>query len=373
MFANLKILTILLLLTMGTSSMKDLSQTSSQATAFYVGTYTDKESEGIYKYSLDDNGKLSLSGLLAREENPSYLAKTVDGKYLLAVNENSDDQGGGGTVASFAITADTLKFINRKKSGGDAPCHITPNPDGQLLVSNYLSGTIALLQIDSEGLLNGPLDISRHQGSGPHDRQESPHAHSAWFSPEGNEIIGVDLGTDELWLYTLEKDGEPLQNTAKVKIPAGSGPRHLAFHPAAPWVYVINELNSTITQLNRSQSGEFELIESVSTLPEGYEGENYTADIRVAPDGRFLYGSNRGHNSLVIYKINQQNGHLSLVGHQETLGDWPRNFVLSPDAKYLLVANQRSNSIVAFKRDGATGKLEFSDKITAPSPVCLVF
>ncbi|MDC6351268.1 lactonase family protein [Zeaxanthinibacter sp. PT1] len=375
MFVHIRILTTLLLILMGTSASAFQLPTPPQLEEFYVGTYTDLNSEGIYRFALDHNGKVKSLGLVAREENPSFLAKTADGKYLLAVNENSDQKNNGGTVASFAIVKDSLQFLSRRSSGGDAPCHIALDDQGQLLVSNYLSGTIALLKIKKDGKLEGPADVSQHQGSGPDPRQEGPHAHSAWFHEKRNQVIGVDLGTDQLWLYDKNKPEEQtkLNLTGKITLPAGSGPRHLAIHPDQQWLYVINELNSTITRLEQTGDQEYHIRETVSTLPGEFEGENYCADIRISSDGKFLYGSNRGHNSIVIYQVDQTTGQLYLLDHQHTQGNWPRNFTLSPGEDFLLVANQNSNSIVSFKRNPSKGTLEFTDKATVPSPVCLLF
>ncbi|NNF18812.1 MAG: lactonase family protein [Flavobacteriaceae bacterium] len=375
MFVHLRILTTILLILMGISANDIQSFTPPQLEEFYVGTYTDKDSEGIYRFALDQNGKIKSLGLVAREENPSFLAKTADGKFLLAVNENSDQKNSGGTVASFAIAEDSLEFLSRRSSGGDAPCHIAVNEQGQLLVSNYLSGTIALLKIEQDGNLKGPIDVSQHHGSGPDERQEGPHAHSAWFNGKENQIIGVDLGTDQLWLYDLKNPGDQLKlnHRGNITLPAGSGPRHLAIHPEQPWVYVINELNSTITRLEQTGNHDYHIRETVSTLPGEFEGENYCAEIRISSDGKFLYGSNRGHNSIVIYQVDPASGQLHLLTHQDTQGDWPRNFTLSPDEDFLLVANQNSNSIVSFKRNPGKGTLQYTDKVTVPSPVYLLF
>lgn len=341
---------------------------------FYVGTYTDGESEGIYSYVLNPDGTLSKVGLAAESENPSFLAKSGDGKYLLAVNENSDEKGDGGTVSSFLINPEGLRAIDIKSSGGDWPCFIATNKSGYLLAANYGSGNVALLKLQTDGTLEGPLDVLQHIGMGIHARQDAPHAHSAWFNNE-DEIISVDLGTNDLWFSKLEISSNKIvpQSPNKLAMPSGSGPRHLTFHPKNPWIYVLNELSSSISMVKQEATDQYEIINTQSTLPEGFEGENLCADIHISRDGNFLYASNRGHNSIVIYEINKSDGSLVLIGHEDVHGDWPRNFTLSPNGDFLLVANERSNNIVSFKRDHQTGKLTFIAEIEAPSPVCLLF
>ena len=341
---------------------------------FYVGTYTRAESEGIYRYELNENGTLNRLGLAAATENPSFLVKSDDQKYLLAVNEIRDDSGGGGTVTSFAIDGDRLRFIDQKSSGGASPCYVSIDPSGYVLAANYSSGNVGLLKLASSGTLSGPLDILQHEGRGTHSRQKGPHAHSAWFE-SGNTVITVDLGTNELWFSQLDRNKDKLtpMNPNKLAMAPGAGPRHMAFHPNKPWAYVANELSSTITQLKKTAPGSYEVLRTQSTLPAGYGEANTCADIHISDDGRFLYASNRGHNSIVMYSVNEADGSFRLIGHEATRGDSPRNFTLSPNGDYLLVANQRSNNIISFKRDKDTGTLTFVDEIQAPSPVCLLF
>ncbi|WOK08446.1 lactonase family protein [Imperialibacter roseus] len=343
--------------------------------SFYVGTYTRGESKGIYRYRLQPDGKLKSFGLAAESENPSFLAKSPDGKYLLAANENRDDAGGGGTITSFEINGEALSLIDKKPSGGASPCFVTIDKSGYVFAANYSSGNVGLLRLGSSGMLDGPLHVLQHEGEGSHARQKGPHAHSVWFEPKGNTIISVDLGTNELWFSTLDKDNEKLVPTApyKLAMAPGAGPRHMAFHPKGSWVYVVNELSSTVTQIKKNNVGHYEIAGSISTLPTGYEETSSCADIHISDDGKFLYASNRGHNSIAVYQVNSSNGSLTLVGHEGVRGDWPRNFTLSPGGDYLLVANQKSNNIISFKRDKKSGKLEFVSEIEAPSPVCLLF
>lgn len=347
---------------------KDKIEIKKQGTEFYVGTYTNKSSEGIYKYSLLDNGKIVLIGLAAKSENPSFITKTADNKYLIAINENKE-----GTVESFKINDDSLKFINKSLSGGVHPCFVTTNSAGNILVANYSSGNVGLLQVMSDGKLSPLLDVQQHYGEGTNERQKSPHAHSVWFNPAEREIISVDLGTNELIFSSINSKLNKFTpfTQDKLKMDSGAGPRHLAFHPDKQWIYVVNELNSTVSLIKKEESG-FTLKSSFTTLPVNYTEESTCADIHISSDGRFLYASNRGHDSIAIFSI-ESDGKLLLLGHELTRGNGPRNFSLSPDNNFLLVANQYSDNIVAFKRDSETGRLEYISEVKAHTPVCILF
>ena len=231
------------------------------------------------------------------------------------------------------------------------------------------------MKINSSGELEGPLDIQEHIGSGTTSRQEGPHAHSVWFGESEQDIISIDLGTNELWFSRIDSENGKLtpQEPSKLAMESGAGPRHMTFHPNKKWAYVLNELSSTVTVLDRASNGNYQKGVSISTLPEEFEGKNSCADIHISSDGKFLYASNRGHNSIVSYKVNQTNGALVLLGHESTRGDWPRNFSLSPNDQFLLVANQKSNNITVFKRDPEMGTLTFLSEQKLPKPVCLVF
>lgn len=339
---------------------------------FFLGTYTDLESQGIYKYAIDETGKLEKIGLLAKTENPSFLAKSADNQYLLAVNETN--QNGSGSIESYRITTDSLEFINRSSSGGAHPCFIRSNSLGYVVVANYTGGNIGLLKLNSKGQLSALLDLEQHVGSGTTDRQQEPHAHSAWFVDE-TKVISLDLGSNELWFSEIDTAQQRLlpMKPQKLQMEIGAGPRHLTFHPNGKWFYVLNELNNTITVVKKDVKGNYKLENSISTLPENVQEANTAADIHMSSDGKFLYASNRGDNSIAIFAVNTENGSLNLIAHVETRGIGPRNFSLSPDENFLLVANQYSNNVVSFKRDKKTGLLNFADQIKAFSPVCIFF
>lgn len=346
----------------------DNSGADQMQTQFYVGTYTNNQSEGIYTYSLMENGHIEMVGQTAKTENPSFITKSADGRYLIAVNENE-----AGTVVLFKIVGEQLKFINKQSSGGAHPCFVTINDEGFVLVANYSGGNVGLLQITDDGSLSPLLDVQQHKGKGNHERQDGPHAHSVWFEPDKNTIISVDLGTNELLFSAIDQNSKKLYSLepSGLKMDPGAGPRHLAFHPDQPWIYVVNELNSTVSLVKKDAHG-YRVNSSYSTLPEKYTQENFCADIHISTDGRFLYASNRGHNSIAIFSI-EADGTLLLQEHESTRGDWPRNFALSPNNDFLLVANQYSDNIVSFKRDPRTGSLEYITEVSAYTPVCILF
>ncbi|WP_439132442.1 lactonase family protein [Polaribacter sp.] len=339
---------------------------------FYVGTYTNGDSKGIYQYQIDAKGILSKIGLVAKTNNPSFLAKTKDNATLIAIEETNENATG--FVKSYAIKKDTLLFKSKSKSGGEHPCFVSVNAKNQVIVANYTSGNIGYLKLDNQNGLTNLLATQQHTGKGTTSRQEAPHAHSAWFHPIKNEVISVDLGTNELWFSSIDEKENKLVLSKQAKLPMaeGAGPRHLVFHPNTKWMYVLNELNNTVS-LVKENNDMYNVVNSISMLPEGYTAFTKGADIHISNDGQFLYASNRGHNSIVIYKVNAANGNLTLVGFEDVRGANPRNFSLTPDQKFLLVANQDSNNIISFKRDVKTGKLSFINEIAAPNPVCILF
>jgi len=364
---------ITLLLLAGCQTNKNETMQENNTYLFFVGTYTDTESQGIYKYLLQKDGVLKRIGLVAMSDNPSFLAMSTDKRFLVAVNEINHESVG--TVESFLITSDSLAFISRSSSGGAHPCFVTVNETGFVLTANYTGGNVGLLRMNKKGELTALLDVQLHTGSGTTERQKAPHAHSVWFEADNNNIISVDLGTNELWFSHLDTGLQKLvpSDPHKLRMNPGAGPRHLVFHPNRKWIYVVNELDCTVILLRKSNNGKYEKGVSVSTLPVGYTEPNTCADIHISSDGKFVYVSNRGHNTIAIFNVNAHDGSLNLIGYQPTCGNWPRNFSLSPDEKYLLVANQHTNNIVSFKRDKTSGLLKYVCQIEAPTPVCILF
>lgn len=346
---------------------------------FYVGTYTDNGSEGIYSFGLNrTSGKLSSNGLAVLSENPSYLTLTRDGKYLLAVRETRDENNKRtGYIELFGVDdSGDLTSVNKVSSGGANPCHVAVNEEGAVIASNYTSGNVSLLQIESTGVLSEVLSSVQHTGKGPvANRQEVPHVHSALFEKGGKRIFVADLGIDEVKVYTIDKVTNSLKPNKypAIRMAPGSGPRHMAMHPNGKLLFVANELSSSVTIVELKKNGNFRVIQTVSTLPVNFSKSNTCADIHLSPEGKFLYVSNRGMNSIAIFSVQVKEQKIKLLGHEETKGVSPRNFTLTPAGDYLLVANQNTNNIVAFKRSAETGLLTFTDQVNAYKPVCLLF
>jgi 6-phosphogluconolactonase len=351
---------------------KKTTQMSTSTSTFFLGTYTDGDSQGIYKLEMDSLGQLKMLGLAAKSQNPSYLAFANNGATLLVADE-MEFENGKGSVESYQI-GDSLSLISSKPSGGAHPCFVTANAHGVVLAANYSSGNIGYLQVNEKGELSDLLDVQQHKGSGTvSGRQDDPHAHSVWFQPNSNRLVAIDLGTNELWISSIDTmKHQFLPCISKVALADGAGPRHLVFHPNGKFAYVISELDNTISTFQIAENKEFKLLSILSSLPADFDGYSATADIHISSDGKFLYGSNRGHNSIAIFKV-LENGSLKSIGFESTRGDHPRNFSLSPDEKFLLVANKNTNNIVCFQRDSQSGLLTFVDEVKAPSPVCILF
>jgi 6-phosphogluconolactonase len=376
-----KCLMILLLMSVLIACHKEtLSMSPSNELVVYVGTYTSQGSEGIYVYKFDPaTGALNLQRAVADAENPSFLAVDPKQRFLYAVHENSDYLGKNqGSVRAFKINADTFNLmpLNEQPSLGAHPCFVAVDPSGAFLaLANYTGGNIALLPINSDGSLQPPSDMVQHTGSGANpQRQEGPHAHSVNFSPDGRFVLAADLGIDKIMIYQVDAENGKLipNNPPFAATRAGAGPRHLTFDPTGNRVYVINELNSTITAFAySSQNGSLSELQTVATLPANYFGSNTCADIHIAPNGRFLYGSNRGHDSLAIFKIDEKTGRLTPAGHASSGGKTPRNFAIDPTGNYLLAANQSTNNIVVFRINQEDGSLTSLHDVKVSMPVCV--
>ena len=349
---------------------------------FYTGSYAGEEEPGICLFEYDlTTGEFNKIQELSGHINPSFLAVDAEAGFLYAVNETAGfDDENSGSVTSFSIdkTTGKLSFVNRQSSRGAHPCHISLIADGRFVaVANYSGGSVAVFPVLADGYLQPATGFVQHQGSGPHERrQRAPHAHSIYPVNKGPWVIAADLGIDKVLIYKIDGEGNltPGSATPSAAMEPGAGPRHLAFHPGGKWIYVLNELNSTVTRLLfDNDSGAADVMESTSTLPEGYEGENFCADIHVHPGGRFLYASNRGHNSIAVFELTHE-GVPVLIGHEPVRGEWPRNFNIDPSGSLLFVANQNTGNIAVFKIDNETGLLDFTgSELEVSRPVCIRF
>ncbi len=349
----------------------------------YVGTYTDGgKSKGIYLVRFDSrSGELRTVGSVDAGPNPSFLAMHPNGSALYAVNETDKFNGkasGGVTAFSVAASTGALTRLGAQSSEGTGPCYVSVDKAGRaVLVANYDGGSVALLPIQPGGGVGAATSVIKHTGRGPvTDRQGEPHAHCIVTDPSNRFALAADLGADRVFVYRLGGDGKSLQHVdgGDAVMRPGAGPRHIAFHPSAPIAFVSCELDSTVTALRfDAEKGALTVLDTQSTLPAGWKGENYPADIHVAPSGRTVYVSNRGHNSIAALSISDA-GTLSLKQTVSTEGDWPRNFTLDPSGRWVLVANQKSNSIVVFARDAKSSRLTPArQRLELPSPVCLRF
>jgi len=350
----------------------------------YVGTYTEGgRHDGIYLIRMDRrSGKLRQVGSVDAGANPSFLAIHPNGRVLYAVNEVEKHNGRAtGAVSAFAIASDTGGLTRRDEqpSEGGAPCFVSVDRSGRVvLVANYVGGSVVLLPIQADGALAPATDVVQHTGSGPNAaRQGAAHAHCIVADPSNRFVLAADLGVDRVFVYRLDLDGKSLRHVegGDAVMRPGAGPRHIAFHPTLPLVFVANELDSTVATLRfDAERGALSPLDTRSTVPAGWTGTNYPADIHIAPSGRTLYVSNRGHNSLAVFSVAVSTGALALDQVVSTEGDWPRNFSLDPTGRWLLVANQRSDSVVVFGRDEESGRLTPTrQQIALPSPVCLQF
>ena len=351
----------------------------------YVGTYTGPKtkSKGIYVCRFDaTTGKLTAPDLAAETANPSFLAIHPNQKFLYSVGEMSNFEGKkSGAVSAFAIDPKTgkLTLLNQVASGGVGPCHVSLDKTGKCaLVANYSSGSVAAIPIQADGRLGEPASVMQHEGSSiDPGRQKGPHAHSINLSPDNRFAFAADLGLDKVLIYRLDPDKATLSvnDPPFAAVKPGSGPRHFAFHPSAKFAYVINEMGNTVTAFAYDASrGALKEIQMISTIPAGYTAETYTSEVQVSPDGRFLYGSNRGHHSIAVFTISQDTGLLTLVEIPSCGGEWPRNFAIAPNGAYMLVGNEHSHTIALFKIAATTGKLTPpGDTIPCPAPVCLKF
>jgi 6-phosphogluconolactonase len=348
----------------------------------YVGTFTEPpmgSAEGLYVYRFDpETGALTHAQTLSGVASPAFLALDAGQRFLYAVSETSN-----GAVSAYSRDPGTgeLRALNSQSAHGASPCYIGLDASGRYaLVANYNGETVTVLPVREDGHLREATIVVRHQGSSVNpQRQERPHPHMIAPAPGGRFVLATDLGTDRVMIYQLDTTTgrlEPNQlGPAFAATELGAGPRHFAFAPNGRTVYVINELASTLTVFDfDGETGALQARQTVSTLPEDFDGTSWCAHVVVSPDGRFVYGSNRGHDSITIWAIDQNSGEVTLVGHESTRGQTPRNFALDPTGRWLLAANQDTHTVVTFRRDPESGGLTATGQVAEIlSPVCLVF
>ena len=349
----------------------------------YVGTYTQADSEGIYVYELNaGSGALNPVGAPIPLVDPTFLTTDLDGTHLYAVSEVSEFGGQvGGAVSAFRIDRRTggLELLNHQPTLGEGPCHVSVAPNGRaVFVANYGSGSVTMLPIESDGRVGASIAHVQHEGSSVNpERQEGPHAHSITPSPDGRYVVAADLGLDKVFIYAVDYENGGLVRAEQpwASVRDGAGPRHVAFDPNGRHAYVINELDSTMTAFDfDAGTGMLTEIQTISTLPSDFNDTNYPADVHVSPGGSLLYGSNRGHDSIVVYDVDSETGMLSAVGYESTQGKGPRNFGIDLTGNFLLAANQETHTIVSFRVGKASGRPAPAGVITSVSmPVCLVF
>mgnify|MGYP000881560478 CR=1 FL=1 len=357
----------------------------------YVGSYTQPirfgtgqilygKGKGIYRFKFNiETGELTDDGLVAEAANPSFLTIDPSGKHLYAVNELKEYKGMAcGSVSSYKIDNETmdLEYLNTRPTGGTDPCHVEINKENShVFVSNFMSGSVCVFPIDKDGSLCEASCFIQHEGSSINKlRQSSPHAHSLTFDADNKRAFVPDLGIDKLMIYETDfVNGKLIPGkTPWFKVKPGAGPRHCEFY--GDYCYLINELLCSISVLfYDSENGTFKEVQEITTLYGSFEGDNICADIHITPDGRFLYGSNRGHNSIVTYSIDKKTGMLSFVDSIPCGGETPRNFAIDPTGRFVLVCNQDTDNICVFSIDSETGRLTQLSDYAVPTPVCVKF
>jgi len=363
--------------------MLSLAPASAREFLVYFGTYTGAKSKGIYVSKFDTaTGKLTDPELAAETKSPSFLAVHPNQQLLYAVGEISSFEGKpAGAVSAYSIAAKTgkLNLLNQRPSGGLGPCHLALDSAGAcVLTANYGSGSVALLPVQKDGSLGETASTIQHAGSSANpQRQAGPHAHFITTDAGSRHALVCDLGLDKVLIYRLtEKNTKLVPNDPpSASVAPGAGPRHLALSPGGKFAYVINEMGSSITTFAYDERrGAMAELQTISTLPEKFEGNNSCAEIAVHPTGKFVFGSNRGHNSIAVFAVDKKSGKLTLVEHQSTQGKVPRHFAIDPTGRWLLAENQDSDSVVVFSIDEKSGRLKpTGQKVEVPAPVCSVF
>jgi 6-phosphogluconolactonase len=352
---------------------------SAQKEILYAGTMPQRESKGLYVYEFDrKSDSFKLLQTKPEIKNPNFLVIHPNGKFLYSVCTVTGEDGKNfEAVSSFTINKNdgTLSLINQKPSFGKGACHINIDNKGKwIFVCHYNSGNMAVLPVEKDGGVGDTIQFIQDRGSSVSPRQKGPFVHSSLVSPDNKFVYMADLGTDKVMIYSMDQKTGKITPASKpwASTQPGAGPRHFVFHPTKSVFYLAQELNSTVSVFNRNKStGALNPVQTLSTLPEGFSGRNAVADIHIGPDGKYLYVSNRGHNSLAIYSI-KEDGKIELTGHEPVQGDHPRNFLIDPDGEFLLVANMNTDNITMFKIDKSTGGLKYSGvTVNVPAVVCL--
>jgi len=348
-----------------------------------IGTYTEKaphvdgHAEGIYLCTFDSaSGTLTHGHTIDGIANPSYLTTDAAGRRLYAVSSTRGDSHSGRVVA-FTLDSGAVNLGSARSSHGTSPCHLSLAADERhLLVANYSSGTIAVLPVLPDGGLGEAVDTIAWQGSGPDpDRQQTPHAHQILTGPDGR-IYAADLGTDRIWVYAMDGKSGTLTPASQpwLSLPPGSGPRHFTFGRHGADLYVFTEMGNTVVHFARAADGRYRQGQVLSSLPSGFSGASSGAAIRLSPSGRYLYASNRWHDSIACFAVNSVTGGLEIRDHFSVRGQTPRDFALTPDGDFLLSANQDSSTITVFRVHAETGALSpVGDPVPVASPVCLAW
>ncbi|MCF3942894.1 lactonase family protein [Oceanobacillus alkalisoli] len=335
----------------------------------YLGSYTKKTSEGIYRFTLDtEQKKITDVEVAAKLNNPTYVTVSQNNDYLYAVSQEGEEGG----VAAFSIADGNLEKLNSEVTAGSPPCHVSVDSKNRLVVAaNYHTKQVEAFQANEDGSLQAPTSVT-HEGSGPHERQEKPHLHFAGYTPDEKYIVVVDLGSDTITTYS--PNGDELEEVSVLTVKAGSGPRHIAFHPSAPYAYVMTELSNEVIVLKYDENtGTFEEVQYVATIPEDFTENNQGSAIHLSSDGKFVYAGNRGHDSIAVFRI-AADYTVELVEYTPTEGNWPRDFVLDPSEQFIVAANQESSTLTLFERDSESGTLTLLQKdVEAPEAVCVKF
>ncbi|SEN97868.1 lactonase family protein [Paenibacillus sp. OV219] len=350
------------------------------STFAFIGSYANANEPGIYACAYDkQTGALTLIGQADGLQNPTFLVPNETNRTLYTIMEGKDSEGNKcGAAAAYRFDPATGKLLklNEAITLPATTCHITLDPSHQFaMTASYHGGMLSLSPILEDGSIGQTIDVHKHEGSSVHPAQTQARAHSVIVDNAGKYAVVSDLGLDTLFVYELDVPNQRLQLHNKTTIAPGSGPRHFVFHPSLPFGYGINELNSTITvYAYDADQGQLSVVQTISTLPESFVGDSATADIHLSPDGKFLYGSNRGHDSLAVYRVDSADGRIEPIEYAPTLGGHPRNFGISPDGHFVLVANRDGNNIVTFSRDAESGKLQpTGSELHVSKPVCIRF